>query len=136
MIQPSYVGHSVVDLSKNPVEFDFSSMDKFRVSTTSSPIAAGLLEAITFIQEIGVDEIEARYIELSSALKTKLLDLPGVRIISPLEGPGVCGLTSFRIDGADPKEMVQRLWGEGQIVARPVAGTRGVRHSAALIDHR
>ena len=133
-IQPSYVGHSVVDMSKNPWEFDFSSMDKFRVSTTSSPIAAGLLEAITFIQEIGIDEIEARNIELSSALKAKLLDLPGFRVLSPLEGPGVCGLTSFSIDGADPKEMVQRLWEEEQIVARPVARPESIRISSDFFN--
>ena len=127
MIDPSYVGHSAVDPEKKPLEFDLSGMSKFNVSTTSTALIAGYRAAVGFISDAGPADIEARTVTLSSYLKSKLLARNGFEVLSPLEGPGVCGLTSFRAAGANYQEIVDRLWGDHRIVARPVGGVECVR---------
>ena len=130
MINPSYVGHSAVNTEKKPLEFDLSGMNKFKVSTTSAALAAGYGAAIGFINEAGPTEIEARNIALSSYLKAKLLERGGYDVLSPVEGPGLCGLTSFRSEGATSLEIVDRLWEDHRIVARSVGGVDCVRISS------
>ena len=127
MIDPSYVGHSAVDPEKKPLEFDLSGMSKFNVSTTSTALIAGYRAAVGFISDAGPADIEARTVTLSSYLKSKLLARNGFEVLSPLEGPGVCGLTSFRAEGANYQDIVDRLWDDHRIVARPVGGVECVR---------
>ena len=127
MINPSYVGHSAANTEKKPLEFDLSEMGKFHVSTTSTALTAGYLATIGFINEAGPTDIEARNVTLSGYLKAKLMERDEFDILSPLEGPGVCGLTSFRAAGADYQQIVDRLWDEYRIVARPVGGVECVR---------
>ena len=127
MIDPSYVGHSAVDPEKKPLEFDLSGMAKFNVSTTSTALIAGYRAAIGFISDAGPADIEARTVMLSGYLKQKLLERDGFEVLSPLEGPGICGLTSFRTRGANYQDVVDRLWDEHRIVARPVGGVECVR---------
>ena len=43
-----------------------------------------------------------------------------MRILSPLEGPGACGLATFAVDGVAPDAMVSRLWEEERVVARSI----------------
>ena len=130
MVQPSYVGHSAVDTEKSPLEFDLSGMGKFKVSTTSAALAAGYRAAVGFINEAGPADIEARNISLSNHLKAKLLERGNFDVLSPLEGPGLCGLTSFRAAGATSQEIVDRLWEDHGIVARSVGGVDCVRVSS------
>ena len=130
MINPSYVGHSAVNTEKKPLEFELSGMNKFKVSTTSAALAAGYGVAIGFINDAGPAEIEARNIALSSYLKAKLLERGGYDVLSPLEGPGLCGLTSFRSESATSQEIVDRLWEDHRIVARSVGGVDCVRISS------
>lgn len=127
MIEPSYVGHSAVDPEKKPLAFDLSGMNKFSVSTTSTALVAGYRAAIDFISEAGPEDIEARTVKLSSYLKQRLLENDKFEVLSPLEGSGVCGLTSFRAKGVDYQDVVDRLWDEYRIVARPVGGVECVR---------
>ncbi len=130
MINPSYVGHSAVNTEKKPLEFDLSGMNKFKVSTTSAALAAGYGAAIGFINDAGPADIEARNIALSSYLKAKLLERGGYDVLSPLEGPGLCGLTSFRSESATSQEIVDGLWEDHRIVARSVGGVDCVRISS------
>ena len=102
-------------------------MSKFNVSTTSTALIAGYRAAIGFISDAVPADIEARTVTLSSYLKSKLLARNGFEVLSPLEGPGVCGLTSFRAEGASYQDIVDRLWDDHRIVARPVGGVECVR---------
>ena len=131
IIEPTYVAGGDVDSVEEPgsVEVNSKSIDKFRLTTSSVPLAAGFLEAVKFIQEIGVEEIEARNLELAALLKTRLSGVPGVTVLSPLEGPQVSGLTSLCIDGVDPITAVERLWQKHRIVARSIENPSGIRIS-------
>ena len=104
-----------------PFEPNTDSMDKFLTTSTSAPLRAGMLEAIRFAQEIGLEDIERRNLDLAASMKEALQETPGVSLLSPIEKESSSGLVSFTIDGIEPKEAVSRLWEQHQIVARSVS---------------
>ena len=128
-IQPSYVAYGALDSLEEPIDFQTNafSMDKFRLTTTSAPLAAGLSAALDFIGEIGPDKIESRNREQATSLKAAIGEVPGVKILSPFDGPGVTGLTSFQIDGLEPAQVVDHLWQERKIVGRAVRKPASIR---------
>ncbi len=104
-------------------------IDKFLVSTTNAALRSGFVQAIRFVQGVGFDEIERRNLGLASLLKTGLSGIPGVKVLSPLEGPGCSGLVSFAIEGVDPKQAFDRLWTSHKILMRDVPYPPSLRAS-------
>jgi cysteine desulfurase/selenocysteine lyase len=104
-------------------------MDKFLGTSSSVALHAGMLEAIDFVQEIGIDEIERRNLDLADSFKTRLAEIPGVVVLSPMDRETSSGLVSFSIDGLDPTEIVSQLWERHRIVCRQVAFPSCVRVS-------
>jgi selenocysteine lyase/cysteine desulfurase len=115
----------------DPYQFEpnTSSIDKFLLTSTSTPLQAGILEAIRFIQEIGVGEIERRNLDLAASMKHALQEIPGVKVLSPLKEWSSSGLVSFTIDRVDPRVAVSHLWDQHRIVARSVSFPSCIRVS-------
>ena len=130
-VQPVHVAGRSVQPHEGPedMEPETTSIDKFKGSSTSTALQAGLLEAIRFVQEEGMQEIEERDLDLASQLKQSLGETPGVKVLSPVERGVSSGLVSFAIDGVEPKDAVTRLWEQHRIVARPVGFPPGIRVS-------
>lgn len=111
-----------------------SSMDKFQLTTTSSPLAAGFTEAVRLHQEVGAEAVEQRALSLSKHLKETLSEVSGVSVVSPREDPLSCGLTSFQVQGVEPDDVVARLWDDHRIVVRQVRELSCVRASTHLFN--
>jgi L-cysteine/cystine lyase len=109
-------------------------IDKLLVGTASAPLRSGYNAGIGFAQWIGVTAIEQRDLSLASALKAGLAAIPGVRVLSPMEGPGCSGLVSFVIDGADPQGACARLWDSYRIVVRDVVRPPSLRASVDFFN--
>ena len=75
---------------------------------------------------MGIAQIEERNLSLASFLKAELAQVPGVKVVSPMEGPGCSGLVSLTIDGVDPELGADALWESSRVVIR------FVRHPPAL----
>jgi L-cysteine/cystine lyase len=104
-------------------------MEKLLVSTASVPLHAGFLEGMRFVDEIGVAGIEARNLSLASTLKAGLATIPGVTVLSPMDGPGATGLVAFSIDGADHEAACMELWRSNRIMVRNIEYPDGLRAS-------
>ena len=131
-VRPIHVGWgAVVDHHDDPLRFEpnVDEMKKFYLSSSSAALRAGFMEAIRFIQDIGIEEIEAGNLDLATAFKQALGEVPGVEILSPMDRTNSCGLVSFTIEGMDPVDAVARMWSEHRIVARPVSYPQCVRVS-------
>ncbi len=130
-VEPVAVSGRAVLPHDAPDQFEpnTTSMDKFNVSSSSSALQAGLHEAISFIESIGVEAIEQRNLDLASTLKEALNETPGVTVLSPMDRQSSSGLVSFSIDGVGPADVVSYLWEEHRIAARRVAYPLGVRAS-------
>ena len=120
-VDPTFVSGWAV-APGGPGEFEpiRDSMDKFLLTSTSVPLQAGFLEAMRFMQAIGIDAAEARNLDLAGALKAALSQTPGVTVLSPLDRDVSSGIVSIAVSGITPEEAVARLWENHRIVCRPV----------------
>ena len=130
-VEPVHVAGRAVMPHNDPYRFEpvASSTDKFLITSTSTPLRAGMLESIRFIQEIGVEQIERRNLELAALMKGALHEVAGVKVLSPMDGRCSSGLVSFSIEGVDPQVAVSHLWDKRRIVARSVSFPSCVRVS-------
>jgi len=128
-------GRSVTAYDQNGgYEPNDDSIDKFLLTTSSAPLAAGFTTAIRLHENIGSNVVENKVIELSSLLKESLSSIQGVTLASPRARSMSCGLTSFRISGWDPDETVSRLWEDHKIVIRQVKELACVRASTHVFN--
>jgi L-cysteine/cystine lyase len=135
-LQPSRIGYAFAeswDLKGGfvPARDD---IDKFMVSTTSMPLRAGYLAAVERVLELGPGEIEVRNLSLASRLRTALSDTPGVRVLSPMEGPECSGLVTFAVDGVDNEVVAGRLWSDNTILVRAISHPQAVRASTSFFN--
>ena len=130
-LKPTQVSGRAVVSDHNPyaIEEVTGTMDKFLLSSTSVALQTGMLEAIKFAQNVGVNEIETRDVELATNFKNVLQEVSGVRVQSPMAPEDSSGLVTFSIDGLEPPEAVSRLWERHRIVCRQVAFPPCVRVS-------
>ena len=130
-VSPTQVAGKAVIPDHNPYQIETisDSMDKFQVTSTNVALHAGLLEATRFIEEIGLDNIENRNLDLANSLKQGLSGINGVQILSPMTRENSSGLVSFNIEGWVPEEAVAKFWEGHQIVCRQVAFPKCIRAS-------
>ena len=123
-------GHAIVQpVDYDNVQLNFADMEKFHGGSSSVPLQAAFVEAVSFIEEVGISEIEARNRQLAARFKEQLSHIPGVHIYSPME-PGLSsGLVSFALAGWEPPAAVARLWDDHRIVVRQVGYPPGIRAS-------
>ena len=121
LIEPTGIGFRSVERVLYPDGYELRpDIDKLRVSSTSTALRAGLVAAISFIQDIGTSRIDERNLSLASSLKSGLASIAGVTVLSPMDGPGCSGLVSFTIDGIEPEHAVGRLWDSHRVLIREV----------------
>ena len=123
-------GHAIVQpVDYDNVQLNAADMEKFHGGSSSVPLQAAFVEAVSFIEEVGISEIEARNRQLAGRFKEQLSHIPGVHIYSPME-PGLSsGLVSFALAGWEPPAAVARLWDDHRIVVRQVGYPPGIRAS-------
>ena len=134
LIERIYPAHSGGRAVVHPVDYDnvqlaAADMEKFHGGSSSVPLQAAFLEAVQFVEEVGVREIEERNRQLAARLKRQLSDLPAVQVYSPMEPELSSGLVSFALSGWEPPAAVERLWNDHRIVVRQVDYPPGIRAS-------
>ena len=134
LIERIYPAHSGGRAVVHPVDYDnvqlaAADMEKFHGGSSSVPLQAAFLEAVQFVEEVGVREIEERNRQLAARLKRQLSDIPAVQVYSPMEPELSSGLVSFALSGWEPPAAVERLWNDHRIVVRQVDFPPGIRAS-------
>lgn len=111
------------------------SSEKFELTTMSAPLLAGAIEALRFLQEVGMEAVQARWETLTEQLRQHLGAIPGVTVTSPAAGPTASGLVTFVPSGWEPRALVDALWARDKIVARAVNYPPGVRASVDFFNN-
>ena len=104
-------------------------IQKFELSTSNGALWAGLTAAIEFQEGAGKDAIEERIRRHAGLAIQELSAIPNVRVVSPLEGAGICGLVCFSVEGIEPPEVTAQLWQRRSAVMRSVRETASTRLS-------
>jgi selenocysteine lyase/cysteine desulfurase len=87
--------------------------DARRFETWERSVAGhlGLGAAVDHLLEWGIDDVEARAVALAEQLRSKLAEIPGVRVHDKV-GPR-SGIVTFTRDGIAPSALVERLTAAG-----------------------
>ena len=89
---------------------------------------AGLAAALDFHERIGQERIEARVIELTTAMYEGLRGLRGAQLVTPARGERRGGVCIVRFDGRETRPMHDALYREHRIATAPTGGLRFSPH--------
>ena len=111
---------------------------RYEFGTRNTPILCGLNTAIDFLEEIGIDKIHTRGIELTSFLRTKLTEIGGVEILTPGEGPYSASVLTFRIPNRSYQEIQKSLFRKFKIRVRGIYENKldAIRVSCACYNNK
>ncbi len=82
---------------------------KFEAGTPNMAGAAGLLAAVEYLQEIGMNNVEKHGQELTKYALEKLSTIPGVTVIGPTNTENRGPAISFAIEGMHPHDVSEVL---------------------------
>ncbi len=133
-VHPAHTGGRAVTQTGDPDEPDGyrlnpSIIEKFLGGSGSAPLQAAFVEAVKFIEGVGVAEIEARNVSLAARFKEQLAEISAVNILSPMNDAQSAGLVSFAVAGQSADSVVGRLWEGHRIVVRQVHYPEAIRAS-------
>ena len=82
---------------------------KFEAGTPNMAGAAGLMTAVEYLEQIGMEKIAAHGKELTTYALEKLSTIPGLTIIGPTTIENRGPVISFNIDGIHPHDLSEML---------------------------
>ena len=118
-------------------QWDNHEDDGFRLSqrgTGNLSLLMGLDEALDFHFELGPEKVYARIKSLGDYLRTRLQEVPGIRIFTPLEPSMAAGITVYNIDGLTGDFIQDELWRRGRMRPRSMGDVFGVRQSTYIYN--
>jgi len=126
MIDEVFMDHST--FAKAPARFE--------AGTPAIAQAIGMGAAIAYIQNLGMERIEAYEHELSDYLYRRLSEVPGVTVLGPSDTQGRAALCTFVCEGIHPSDLSTFLDMEGVAIraghhcCQPFHRSLGYSHSA------
>ncbi|MCH2171231.1 aminotransferase class V-fold PLP-dependent enzyme [Myxococcota bacterium] len=129
-IHPRVVGWRSVTDNTNFDDYHLnlqSGAGRFEEGTPNTPGIFALGAAIDLLLEIGVEEIEARVLELNDRLVDGLQE-KRAHLRSPLGDSDRSGIVSFTVAGEEPRRTAARLRREGIFVIERRGGVRASPH--------
>ncbi|MCS7116557.1 MAG: cysteine desulfurase [Nitrososphaerales archaeon] len=86
---------------------------KFEAGTSNIADVIGFGVAIDYLNKIGMDNVRAHEIDITSYALKRMSDVDGLRIYGPMDVNQRCGVVSFNIDNIHPHDVATLLDGEG-----------------------
>jgi len=105
-IEPSYLGGGTTADADACGFVTKGSPEKFEAGTPNLPGVIGLGTAVTYLQKIGVADIEAHETGLARKVAKRLKEMDGVEVYGPVMRNG---LVSFSVAGLEPHQVAIRL---------------------------
>ena len=105
---------------------------KFEAGTPNIGGVVGFGAAIDYLSDVGIDNIRAHEMELTTYALQKMSDIPGITIFGPDTAEERCGVISFALENIHPHDIGQILDDNGVAVraghhcAQPVMNVLGV----------
>jgi len=86
------------------------SAERYEYGTQNTSLWLGVAEAIRFMNELGIKNVEARVNELSGYLQSHLLDIQGdkIELLTPKESGSWAGIQTFRMKNISHDEFATR----------------------------
>ncbi|MCL2550177.1 MAG: cysteine desulfurase [Methanimicrococcus sp.] len=105
-VEPSYLGGGTTADADACGFVTKGSPEKFEAGTPNIPGVIGLGAAVSYLQKIGVSDIEAHETGLARMVAKRLKEMGGVEVYGPEKRTG---LVSFSVAGLEPHQVAIRL---------------------------
>lgn len=83
--------------------------EKFEAGTVNACGAVGIAAAIKYIQQVGLENIEANDNHLADVIINDMKNIPHVHVIGNSDTSKHCGIVTFTIDGVHPHDIASLL---------------------------
>ncbi|MDD1729643.1 MAG: cysteine desulfurase [Methanospirillum sp.] len=117
-IEPLLVGGGMIEEVTIDGYSPASGYQKYEAGTPHIAGALGLRAAITYLNQIGVEEIERHEALLAGELIKGLSDIEEVSIIGPPAGKNRIGVVSFMVEGMHPHDIAHLLDDQYSVMVR------------------
>lgn len=91
------------------------------MGTMDASRLAGLAAAVTFLQAVGMDRVEARVRHLRGLLRAGLDEVPGVEVATPAAEDLCAGMVAFRLHGVESLDLQAHLSRTAKVRTRVVS---------------
>lgn len=112
LVRPSFMGDVAQKQWDYPKGKTFTpppGARRYEYATRNWPTIVGLGAALDYVNEIGLNNIRARVLQLTDQLKSDLLTIPECRLHSPLSHRWSSGLVACELVGHDAREIIAWL---------------------------
>lgn len=112
-LPPFLTGGSMIEVVRMEESTFAPAPQRFEAGTQMTSQVVGLGEAVRFLTEVGMEEIQAHEHELTAYALEQMQAIDGLRIAGPLTAENRGGAISFTVDGVHPHDLGQVLDAEG-----------------------
>lgn len=112
-LPPFLTGGSMIEVVRMEGSTYASAPQRFEAGTQMTSQVVGLGEAVRFLTEIGMENIQAHEHELTAYALEQLQAFDGLRIAGPLTAEKRGGAIAFAVEGVHPHDLGQVLDAEG-----------------------
>lgn len=117
-----------------PLDYELQpSARRFEFGTRNQAAYAGLIAAISWLEDLELSNIYAHIRDVSRQAHALLSQLPGVDVLTPLSPENSAGIVTFNLAGTEPSKIAKLLLGQG-FVTRHTTTPPGVRASAGYFN--
>ena len=112
-LPPFLTGGSMIEVVRMEGSTYASAPQRFEAGTQMTSQVVGLGEAVRFLTEIGMEDIQAHERELTAYALEQMQRIDGLRIAGPLTADNRGGAIAFTVEGVHPHDLGQVLDSEG-----------------------
>ena len=107
---------------------------RFEFGGRHDPLYAAMAKGIEFVNEVGLERVEARSLQLTDRIKAALAEIPGAALRSPESRDFSTGIMTFSIDGLSGAELNRQMFERWRVLGRPSFNDTAMRLSCAFFN--
>ena len=112
-LPPFLTGGSMIEVVRMEETTFAAAPQRFEAGTQMTSQVVGLGEAVRFLTEVGMEEIQAHEHKLTEYALEQMQAIDGLRIAGPLTADNRGGAIAFTVEGVHPHDLGQVLDSEG-----------------------
>lgn len=134
-VKVSWTGNPAASWDKNTDQIQFqNSARRYEFGGRHVPLYNAMGKGIEFVSSLGISVIESRVTDLKQQLINNIIEIPSVKIKSPVSNDISTGMVTFSIDGISGSDLNKALWNRFDIMGREALNDTSMRICIAFFN--